>query len=151
VKRPHLLAVDAPAATFSELFAAARAAGLRLGWLESADPAPATPSPADAPTMAGAGSLEHAAAAGALRAVAVAPGRTLALKPLAGPPVLRDLLREHFQGCAAVLVQGSLAPSDAPRLTAPSADTWHLTTPEATPHHLTTEALLTQLRKPRLG
>lgn len=138
MKRPHLLAVEAPAATFAPLLGAARAAGLRIGWLESAEPAPAAPA-----------TLEDAAAAGALRAVAVGPGRTLALKPLAGPPVLHDLLREHFLGCAAVLVHGPLAPPDAPRLAPTPAGAWRLTAPDGTDRHLATDDLLARLRKPR--
>lgn len=94
MKAPALIAVDAGPADFAALFAAARAAGLRLGWLELAPAPPPQP-------------LEAAAALGALRAVAVGGGRAVTVKPLAGEPVLRDLLREHFLGCAAVLVRGS--------------------------------------------
>ena len=47
-----------------------------------------------------------------LRAVAVAGGRAVAVKRVAGPPTLRDLLREHFLGCAAVVVR--VPPGGAP-------------------------------------
>lgn len=33
-------------------------------------------------------------------------GRSLAIKPLAGPPVFRDVLREHFVGHGVVLIEG---------------------------------------------
>lgn len=94
MRAPHLLRVDAPPEAFATLFAAAKAEGLRLGWLDLGA-APAVPA-----------ALETAAAAGALRAVAVGEGRVVAAKALAGLPVLHDLLREHFLGCAAVLVRG---------------------------------------------
>ncbi len=96
MKKPHLLRVEAGAAELSPLFAAARAEGLRIGWLEleAGVPEPVPPSLADA------------AERGALRAVAASAGRTVAVKPLRGAPVLDDLLREHFRGCALVLVRG---------------------------------------------
>jgi len=104
VKRIHLLRVETEPESFAPLVAAAREAGLRLGWLEATAPAPL-------PTA-----LAAAARAGVLRAVAVGEGVSAAVKPLAGPPVLADLLREHFRGCVAVLVRGGLAPADAPLL-----------------------------------
>ncbi|HTQ78972.1 MAG TPA: hypothetical protein VMM92_03165 [Thermoanaerobaculia bacterium] len=99
MKPPHLLQVEEGPERFAPVFAAAREAGLRLGWLELPD-TPAAPLPAP---------LESAAALGALRAVAVGGGRSVAVKPLLGPPVLGDLLREHFRGCAAVLYRGAVA------------------------------------------
>src|SRR5690606_38684174 len=103
VRAPALVMVDAPPSAFAALFAAARARGERIGWLDwQAAPAPA-------------GDLDAAAGLGALRAVAVGPGRTVAVKRLAGAPVLRDLVREHFLGCGVVLVRGRAgAPSIAP-------------------------------------
>jgi hypothetical protein len=94
MKLPHLLAVKAPEA-FADLWSAAAGAGLRLGWLElgESEPMPVR--------------LEAAAAAGALRAVRAGGGRVASVKPLRGEPVLRDLVREHFRGCAGVLVRGS--------------------------------------------
>lgn len=104
--RTHLLRVEDEAATYAPVFAAARALGLRVGWLELGESARTEPAPAP---------LAAAAALGALRAVAVGGGRAVALKPLRGPAVLKDLLREHFTGCALVLVRGEV---DAPVLRA---------------------------------
>ncbi len=103
MKTPHLLRVEQRAAEFAPLFAAARALDLRIGWLEFDEVATPLPS-----------SLEAAAAEGVLRAVSVGGGRSVAVKPMQGAPVLRDLLREHFRGCALVLVQGGCA--DVPSL-----------------------------------
>src|SRR6185436_14218941 len=94
-KGPHLLRVELGPAAFLPLFAAARALELRLGWLELGG--------AVAPLPA---SLDAAASLGALRAVAVGEGKSVAVKPRRGAPVLKDLLREHFAGCALVLVEG---------------------------------------------
>ena len=95
MKRPHqhLLRVTAEAASFGSLIAAAREEGLRIGWLRLDDvaPPPSLGTPADA---------------GALRAVSVGGGRTVAVKTMRGAPVMRDLMREHFRGCALVLVTG---------------------------------------------
>ena len=132
-RAPHLLRVEEGPAAFVALIAAARAAGLRIGWLELA--APVAP-PAD---------LETAAAAGALRAVAAGGGRSVAVKPLRGEPVLRDLLREHFRGCALVLVRGDLA---APGL-APDGPAWTVTLPGEASRRRTLDALLADLRKVR--
>jgi hypothetical protein len=106
-KSPHLLRVEEGPERFAALFAAAREAGLRVGWLELRTPAGL---PDD---------LEAAAGEGALRAVAAGGGRSVAVKPLRGEPVLRDLLREHFRGCALVLVRGEVA---APVLAAHGED-----------------------------
>ncbi|HEV7668623.1 MAG TPA: hypothetical protein VGS22_08875 [Thermoanaerobaculia bacterium] len=105
MKTPHLLRVEQGSAEFAPLFAAARSLDLRIGWLELGQIATPLPS-----------SLEAAAGEGALRAVSVGGGRTVAVKPMKGAPVLRDLLREHFRGCALVLVRGECA--DVPRLSA---------------------------------
>lgn len=132
MKTPHLLRVEEGPERFAALVAAARAEGMRVGWLElgAAGEPPAT--------------LETAAAAGCLRAVAVGEGRAVAVKPIAGPPVLRDLLREHFLGCALVLVRGEV---EAPLL-APEGDAWALTPPSTPPRKLTTPELVAALRKP---
>jgi len=95
MKTPHLLRIELGPATFLPLFAAAHGLKLRLGWLElggAVEPLPA--------------SLDAAAALGALRAVAVGEGKAVAVKPRRGAPILKDLLREHFSGCALVLVDG---------------------------------------------
>lgn len=133
MRSPHLLRAAGGPAAFAPLIAAARAAGLRVGWLQLAPPGPAPPA------------LDEAAAAGVLRAVGVGEGRSVAVKPLAGPAVLRDLVREHFRGCALLLVDG---PVEAPVL-APVADAWRLETAGAPPRLLTTDGLLARLRRPR--
>ena len=97
MRSPHLLRVEDPPEKFAPLIEAARALGLRIGWLElggTAHPVPPV--------------LEAAAASSVLRAVEVGDGRTVAVKPLRGAPVLKDLLREHFRGCALVLVRGEV-------------------------------------------
>lgn len=111
MKVPHLLRVSDPPERFASLIEAARAEGLRVGWLELeavVEPVPEA--------------LGSAAALGALRAVAVGSGRTVAVKPMRGAPVLRDVLREHFRGCALVLVRGEV---DAPALR-PEGAAWVL-------------------------
>ena len=134
MKRPHLLRVDRDAAAFVPLIAACREAGLRVGWLEVG--AAAIAAPAD---------LEAAAGAGALRAVAAAPGRTLAVKALRGAPVVADLLREHFLGCRLVLVRGE---GEAPFLE-PDGGRWLLRESAAEPpRRLTTGELMSVLRQP---
>jgi len=130
MKPPHLLRVDTGPEPFAPLLTAARAAGLRLGWLDLTE----SPSPP--------ATLGHAAAQGAFRAVAAGPERTVIVKPRRGPFVLRDLLREHFRGCQAVLVRGAL---DAPLLT-PRESAWHLALPS--PLTQSTEVLLNRLRHP---
>jgi hypothetical protein len=123
---------EAPAA-FAALFAAARARGERIGWLDWSDePAPA-------------GELDSAASLGALRAVAVGAGRTVAVKRLAGAPVLRDLVREHFLGCGLVLVRGRAGtPSRAP-----SAGGFRIETTPGRSRELAAEAALAELLRPR--
>lgn len=143
---PHLLRVEEGPERFAPLLAAIAAAGLRAGWLElgAAEPAAA--------------SLESAAALGARRAVAAGGGRSVALKPLRGEPVLRDLLREHFPGCALVLVRvGGAeppAPAGVPLAPAPalfpSGDGWRVARAgDAAAQQFDTPGLLAALRKPR--
>jgi len=142
-RRPHLLRVDAGPERFAALLAALRAAGMRAGWLDLAADASAVP--------AGPADLEAAAAAGALRAVAVGGGprggRVVAVKPLQGPPVLADLLREHFRGCGLVLVRGA-AGEDVPRLE-PDGTFWRVRPPAAAVRVLDTADLVAALRRPR--
>lgn len=107
MKRVHLLRFAGDPGALRPLLEAARSEGLRVGWLEvpSEDPAPVPPR------------LEAAASVGAFRSVAVGAERSVAVKRRAGAPVLRDLLREHFLGCALVVVGvaeagGSEAPAE---------------------------------------
>jgi hypothetical protein len=139
LKSPHLLRVTLPPDRFASLIEAARALKLRIGWLDW----PGTPGgTGDCPAPS---SLEVAADLGVLRAVAVGEGRTVSVKPLRGRPVLKDLLREHFLGCALVLVRGEV---DAPVLE-PDGDGWRLQLPENSSRRLTTSDLAEALRKPR--
>jgi hypothetical protein len=133
VKSPHLLRVTAPPERFAPLIEAARALGLRIGWLDLG------PGPESLPPVLG-----TAADLGVLRAVAVGEGRAVSVKPLRGQPVLKDLLREHFLGCALVLVQGDVA---APALE-PDGEAWRLLLPENASRRLTTAELAASLRKP---
>lgn len=133
MKSPHLLRVDDTPDRFAPLIAAARSLGLRIGWLElggTSRPVPPV--------------LELAADLGVLRAVEVGDGRTVAVKPLRGAPVLKDLLREHFRGCALVLVRGEI---DAPALE-PEGESWRLAPPAAASRLLTSVQLAESLRKP---
>lgn len=99
MKRIHVLRTGAGADEVEGLVAAARAEGLRVGWL---DLTLEIPPPALDP-------LDRMAEAGAARAVALDPGRAVSVKHSVGPPVLRDVLREHFVGCALVLVRDAAA------------------------------------------
>lgn len=133
MKSPHLLRVDDPPEKLAPLVGAARALGLRIGWLElggTAQPVPPV--------------LEAAAASSVLRAVEVGQGRTVAVKPLRGAPVLKDLLREHFRGCALVLVRGEV---DAPGLRV-EGEGWVVAPPGAASRRYSLEELAGALRKP---
>jgi hypothetical protein len=130
---PHLLRVEEGPEQFASLAEATRALGLRIGWLELAPP----------PTVPG--NLETAAGFGALRAVAAGGGRSVAVKPLKGEPVLADLLREHFRGCVLVLVQGEIA---APLLKM-DGERWTVTVPGEAARALATTDLAEALRSPR--
>lgn len=143
MRMPHLLAVEVGPDRFAALVAALREAGLRAGWLDLTGGAGAPPvGPAD---------LEAAAGAGVLRAVAASGGpeggRTVAVKPLKGAPVLADLLREHFRGCALVLVRGA-AGEDVPQL-APEGISWMVRPPGEAVRVLATADLVAALRRPR--
>lgn len=137
MKAPHLLRVPADQGgpeRYAGLFRAASEAGLRVGWLELGEAAPLPPG------------LEAAAGLGALRAVAVGSGRSVAVKPRKGAPVLRDLLREHFLGCALVLVHGDPGDAEAPELLADGADGDRWKVGDTL---FDTEGLVAALRKPR--
>lgn len=132
MKRVHVLRIEGAAADFVPLARAARDAGLRLGWLELRSvEAPAT--------------LSAATRAGMLRAVAAGPRETVTVKQRRGGPVLADLLREHFRGCAAVLVDGDVA---APTLCR-SRDGWAIVLPDRRLRHFATGELIGALRRPR--
>ncbi|HEX3557027.1 MAG TPA: hypothetical protein VIA62_27705 [Thermoanaerobaculia bacterium] len=136
MKSPHLLRVTTPPDRFAPLIAAARTLDLRVGWLDLG------PGPAPIPPTLPA--LDMAADLGVLRAVAVGEGRAVSVKPLRGQPVLKDLLREHFLGCALVLVRGEV---DAPALE-PEEDGWRLLLAGNASRRLTTADLAESLRKP---
>lgn len=133
MKSPHLLRVDDTPDHFAPLIEAARALGLRIGWLELG----AAPSPLPE-------SLQVAAGLGVLRAVAVGEDRTVAVKPLRGKAVLRDLLREHFQGCALVFVRGEI---EVPSLRIED-DGWVVAPPGTSSRRYSVEQLTAALRRP---
>jgi uncharacterized protein YbbC (DUF1343 family) len=143
VKRIHLLRYEGEPAALEALFAAVRAEGMRAGWLQ-ADPERREEGPAG-----------DAVEAGAFRAAAVAPGRVASVKRVAGPPVLRDLLREHFLGCTLVVVRPGGAGSaldaelsEAPILE-PVGESLRVRPPGQAALDLAPEALAARLRRPR--
>jgi len=133
MKTPHTLRVEEGPESFAPLLAAARTLGLRIGWLELG------PRPDPLPT-----SLEQAAGLGAMRAVSVGEGRSVAVKPLRGAAVLRDLLREHFQGCVLVLIRGEVT---APALGI-TDDGWTVKPAGTAARRFTPDTLAAALRKP---
>jgi len=138
VKTPVLLAVSTAADDFAPLFEAAAAAGVRFGWL--AFNAPVEPPPA----------LQSPTLLAAFRAVAVGNLRSIAMKPMKGAPVLRDLLREHFLGADVVLVAGlDLYPRLTPQARSGEI-TWHLAESATAGRVYSTAELLVRLRKPAL-
>jgi hypothetical protein len=134
---PHLLRVSDPPERFAALIEAARAGGLRVGWLELDAPTEPVPPVPD--------TLDSAAGLGVLRAVAVGDGRTVAVKPMRGTPVLRDVLREHFRGCALVLVRGEV---DAPALR-PEGEGWVVDMPGFAGRPYGTAELAAAFRSPK--
>ena len=133
MKRPVLLAVDHGVAAYSTVLRALSEDGGRAGWLELGSPG-ATPPAA----------LDDAAAAGAMRAVAVRGNRVTSVKPIRGAAVLDDLLREHFRGCRLVLVRGG---EGLVRLEADGAG-WRLTPLDGRAVRQSTSELLANLRRP---
>ena len=133
MRRVHLLRVEAEPRAFAPLLLAAGAAGLRVGWLELVDP-PALPEP-----------LRAALAAGSARAVAAAEPWTLAARPRRGAPRLRELVRQQFLGCVAVLVRGSVA---APLLAPLDDGAWSLRGDDGE-RRLDSGQLVAALRQPR--
>ncbi|MEM7583781.1 MAG: hypothetical protein AAF560_10410 [Acidobacteriota bacterium] len=134
----HLLRVRGPVVKFERLIAALRQERAKVGWLELGDSALSEAPRVDRE------SLEAAAGFGVLRAVAIGGGRTVAIKPMRGAPVLRDVLREHYRGCCLVLVEGEV---DAPELE-PDGETWLITVGDRAAKRWTTEKLIAALRRP---
>ncbi len=97
--RTRVLCVHDAPARFDALFEAARALGSRIGWLR-------LDQPSEVPEA-----LHSPLAHGAARAASVGAGASVAAKRLAGPAILRDVLREHFPGCALVLVRAPRVPA----------------------------------------
>lgn len=151
----EVLRVEEGPEAFVPLMDAMTDAGLRLGWLELAEPEPLPPS------------LVRASGAGALRAVAVGSRGSVAVKARRGAPVLGDVLREHFLGCRLVLVrgeehdvtegEGSALPElpETPRLVPASGGSWRVESTQSSTLKasalldLTTEDLIVRLRRPR--
>jgi hypothetical protein len=130
---PRLVAVGAAAEAYAAVAAALAARNLRWGWLELADPEPLPPG------------LVAAAGGGALRAVAAGGAVNVALKRRRGAPVLRDLLREHFAGCAVVFVRGG-DPSATPRLE-PEGEEFRWTSAPGESRRLAAEAVAAALAR----
>jgi hypothetical protein len=143
MKRIHLLRYEGEPAALEALFEAIRAEGLRAGWLEL-DSQPGGEGPAG-----------DAVEAGAFRAAAVVPGRVVSVKRVTGPPVLRDLLREHFLGCALVVVRpgGAGGGLEAELAEAPALEAFggkfRVTPPGQSALDLAPEELAARLRRPR--
>jgi len=139
MKRLHQLRVEAAPEAFGPLVRALGALGLRAGWLDlgAADPTPLPPA------------LAAAAGLGVLRAVAVGPGGSVAVKPRAGAPVLDDLLREHFLGCRVVLVRAAPEALEAPRLTPLGEGRYRVEAAGRAAEELGAAELAVRLRKPR--
>ena len=136
MKRIHLLRVAGEAGVYAPLLVAAAAAGLRVGWLELEAPPP----PPDA--------LRAVLEAGGERAVAVAAGWTLTVRPRKGAARLRELLRQQFLGCALVLVRGEVE-APAPALEPTDDGGWRLTIPGGAERRLSLDQLVAALREPR--
>lgn len=130
--QPRTVRVDATADSFAALFEASRSASVRIGWLDlTTEPDP----PAG---------LATAAAGGALRAVSVVGRQVVSVKSLAGEPVLRDVVREHFTGCRLLLVRGEL---DAPTLL-PNSGAWIIRRLDGAEKTFSTAEFLAALRSP---
>jgi hypothetical protein len=130
----HALRVNEGSAAFRSLFAAITERGERAGWLELDAPASAAPAAPD-----------QTAGDEVWKEVTVEERRSVAIKSRRGPPVLRDLLREHFRGCRVVLVRGD---AELPELR-PRGDDWELLAGGEV-RRLTTTDLVSALRAPRL-
>ena len=134
MKLIHILKTKVAAIDCEPLFSAAADLGVRIGWLEL-DSA-ATPPAA----------LEEPAALGAFRAVGVNQGRVVAVKPVRGEAVVKDLLREHFAGCRLVVIRGEL---EAPALVVTPSG-YRIRFEDGGEREFAAEALAKALRGPRL-
>jgi len=163
VKAPHLCWVLEPAECYEPLIAAARERRLRVGWLHLA------PGCAEISALP---ELAPAVRSGASRAVGVGAAGSVELKPIAGEPVLADLVRGHFLGCSLVLISGDPqapgvridaqltparlspapgAPGEPDAVVAGGAGgSWRLITADGRERVLSTDQLLARLRRPRL-
>lgn len=163
MKRIHLLRFEGAPEALAGLFAAVRAEGLRAGWLDlgAAEPdashtdSAGTSGAGEAGSPTGGPGVDSAVTAGAFRAAAVAPGRVVSVKAVTGPPVLRDLLREHFLGCALVVVrpggEGSAFEAELGEVPALEAvgGRFRVTPPGQAALDLSPEELAARLRRPR--
>lgn len=91
MKRVHVLRARSARQEWVTLQTGVHALGERIGWLDWR--------PEEAPRLP-----LRDWDRGWSRRVVLEAGRAKAIKPMAGPPVLRDVLREYFGGCVAVLV-----------------------------------------------
>ena len=163
MKRILLLRFKGEPAALGALFAAVRAEGLRAGWLDLGAAGPGASDTGSAGTSGaeaaggsptGGQGVGSAVSAGAFRAAAVAPGRVVSVKAVTGPPVLRDLLREHFLGCALVVVRpgGDCDPLDAELAEIPALEAaggrLRVTPPGQAAVDLAPEELAASLRRP---
>lgn len=143
MKKQILLRIERPMVEFGELVAALRQQGLRVGRLELAS-TEAGEKPTPVPE-----SLRDAESLGVLRAVSVGGGRSIAVKPLRGEPVLRDVLREHFRGCGVVFASGTATEvRDSIPLLERSEVGWKVSLPRGETRSYTTKALIAALRRP---
>ena len=137
---PHLLRVDRTLLECAPLVAALRQDGRRAGFLDW--------SPGRSPAGLAA---PEAAEAGVLRSVTVDAEQTVAVKKRRGEPVLRDVLREFFRGCAVVLVGGEgRSAVEAPLLEPLGGESgWRIVTADGATREMSTEQLAAALRRPR--
>lgn len=133
--KTRLLAVEGEPAAFAPLVEALSARGRRCGWLDLRRPVEVPPE------------LEAAAGLGVLRAVSAIGGRVVSVKPVRGATVLRDLLREHFTGCALVLVRGELEIAGLE----PASGGWRVVRPDGAEERLSTDELVDKLGRPGWG
>lgn len=141
----HLVEVERDEAEFVRaLIEVIVEAGVRVGWLDIGSAGPIDPG------------LESVVASGAIRAVAVGPGRSVAVKVRVGPAVLEDLVGEYFKGCRLVLLVGVEDTEVVRRQTDPlprlrrKDRSWQLTSSAGESRTLSPEALLEALRRPVL-